>query len=79
MIKSKNNEKFWNKFYKKRLIHDKPSNFALFILKFLKKKNTKIVDVGCGNGRDIFYFKKNKIDFFGLELSKSAKVLKKSK
>ncbi len=78
MIKSKNNEKFWNKFYKKKLIYDKPSNFALFILKFLKKNYTKIIDVGCGNGRDIFYFKKNKIEFFGIELSKSAtKIIKK--
>lgn len=78
MMKSKNNEKFWNKFYKKKLILDKPSNFALFILKFLKKNNTKIIDVGCGNGRDIFHFRKNKIDFFGIELSKSAtKIIKK--
>ncbi len=78
MMKSKNNEKFWNKFYKKKLIHDKPSNFALFILKFIKKTHTKIIDVGCGNGRDIFYFRKNKIEFFGIELSKSAtKIIKK--
>lgn len=79
MIKSRNNENFWNKFYKKKLILNKPSNFALFILKFIKKKHTKIVDVGCGNGRDIFFFKKNKIEFFGIELSKSASNLIKTK
>ena len=78
MKKNRNNENFWNKFYKKKLSLNKPSNFALFILKFIKKKHTKIVDVGCGNGRDIFYFKKNKIEFFGIELSKSAtKIIKK--
>lgn len=79
MIKDRNNENFWNKFYKKRLSLNKPSNFALFILKFIKKKHTKIVDVGCGNGRDIFFFKKNKIEFFGIELSKSASKLIKTK
>ena len=79
MIKSRNNENFWNKFYKKKLILNKPSNFALFILKFIKKKHKKIVDVGCGNGRDIFFFKKNKIEFFGIELSKSASKLIKTK
>lgn len=79
MTKSKNNEKFWNKFYKKKLTLDKPSNFALFILKFLKRRYVKIVDVGCGNGRDIFFFKKKKIDFFGIELSKSAASLIKKK
>ena len=63
MIKSRNNENFWNKFYKKKLILNKPSNFALFILKFIKKKHTKIVDVGCGNGRDIFFLKRIKLNF----------------
>ena len=51
----KNNRNFWNKFYKKKLAVNKPSNFAIFIHKFLKKKKIKIVDVGCGNGRDLIF------------------------
>ena len=77
MSKEKN-KIFWNKFYKKKLDINKPSNFAKFILKFLKKKTT-IVDVGCGNGRDIFFFKKNKINFYGIDLSKSATIIIKKK
>ena len=55
-MSKKNNRNFWNKFYKKKLAVNKPSNFAIFIYKFLKKKKTKIVDVGCGNGRDLIFF-----------------------
>ena len=48
----KNNKNFWNKFYKKKLSIDEPSNFSKFILKFLKKRDT-IIDIGCGNGRNM--------------------------
>lgn len=75
----KNNRNFWNKFYKKKLAVNKPSNFAIFIYKFLKRKETKIVDVGCGNGRDLIFFKKKKFDFIGIDLSKNASLLIKKK
>ena len=67
-MSKKNNRNFWNKFYKKKLAVNKPSNFAIFIYKFLKKKKTKIVDVGCGNGRDLIFFKKKKIRFYWYRL-----------
>lgn len=71
----KNNKSFWNKFYRKDQAVYRPSNFAKFISNFLKKKKTKIIDVGCGNGRDLFFFKKKKFDFFGIDLSKNAIIL----
>ena len=75
----KKNKKFWNNFYKNNLAVSRPSSFAIFILKFLKKNNSKIIDIGCGNGRDLFFFKKNKIDFIGIDLSKNATQLIKKK
>jgi len=45
------NKKYWEDYYSNLL----PSNFAKFCVKYLKK-NSKIVDVGCGNGRDSYYF-----------------------
>jgi len=78
-MSKKNNRNFWNKFYKKKLAVNKPSNFAIFIYKFLKKKKTKIVDVGCGNGRDLIFFKKKKFDFIGIDLSKNASQIIKKK
>jgi len=78
-MSKKTNKDFWNKFYKKKLAVNKPSNFAFFILKFLKKYKSTIIDIGCGNGRDLFFFKKNKIDFLGIDLSKNATILIKKK
>lgn len=67
----KKNNRFWDKFYKKKLAVNKPSNFAIFVKEFLKKYSSTIIDVGCGNGRDVFYFKK-KYDIMGIDQSKNA-------
>jgi hypothetical protein len=67
------NNQYWNIFYKKNNITEvnKPSNFAEFIVEYLKKndiigeqiaagtnKNNKLLEFGCGNGRDLILFKK---------------------
>lgn len=51
------NEKYWEKFYRTKRI-TRPSDFAKFCLKYLPKKQSKIVDLGCGNGRDSYFFAK---------------------
>lgn len=71
-MQKKTIKSFWNKFYKNKLALDKPSGFAIFICKFLKNYKSVVVDIGCGNGRDLLYFKKNRIDFLGIDLSKNA-------
>ena len=68
--KNKKKDNYWNKFYKKfNLIN--PSPFAKFILKKIKKKNF-LLEVGCGNGRDTFYFIKNKIKCHAYDISETA-------
>ena len=53
-----NNKIFWNKYYNSKDNNNKPSNFALFINKKYIKKNTYLIDVGTGDGRDSFYLRK---------------------
>ena len=53
------NNLYWNNFYKKFNIK-KNSNFSDFILKKINKKK-KLLEIGCGNGRDTFFFLKKDI------------------
>ena len=49
--------KNWEKFYKEKS-PTKPSDFAKFInYTFENFKNISLIDVGCGNGRDLKLFK----------------------
>lgn len=59
-------------FYKKN-IKPKESSFARFTYRNiynLKKK--KLIDIGCGNGRDSFFLNKKGFDVLGIDLSKTA-------
>ena len=61
---------YWNKFYKDFKLN-KPSNFAKFVKKKIKK-NSSILDVGCGNGRDTFFFLKDFSKVVGIDKSETA-------
>ncbi len=66
------NKKYWDKFYKKKNLTGRPSKFSEFVFRKIKKESLTIYDLGSGNGRDTIFFKKNKINCFGLERSKIA-------
>lgn len=70
---SVNNEKinvddasYWNDYYKKQLAPEQPSSFANYISKYLEQ-GKKIVDLGCGNGRDTKYFGSKKLSVIGVD------------
>jgi len=71
MSKYKNNKNFWNYFYKKN-IKFKNSNFSQFVKKYINIKNSSLLDIGCGNGRDTFFFSKLVKSVYGIDLSKTA-------
>jgi len=65
-MKKKQNE-YWNKFYEKFNVK-KASNFAKYLYKknFISKKS-KILEIGCGNGRDTFFFLKKNIKTIAID------------
>lgn len=66
------NKKYWDDFYKIFLVK-KESPFARFVCKKIQnKKINKLLDVGCGNGRDTFFFFKKGFDVKGIDISKTA-------
>lgn len=68
---------YWNYFYSKKNIINKPSKFAIFCLKYLKNYQGDLFDIGCGNGRDAFFFNKKNINTIGLDFSNQ--IIKKNK
>lgn len=49
---------YWNAYYQKRSAPIKPSSFAIFCLENFLDTPCHILEFGCGNGRDSFYFAK---------------------
>ena len=72
-----NNKIFWNKYYNSKDNNNKPSNFALFINKNYIKKNTFLIDVAAGDGRDSFYLRKKAKNVCSIDQSSIA--IKKNK
>lgn len=65
----KNNH--WNKYYN---LHDKPfekSDFAVFSLDYIEK-GQRLIDIGCGNGRDSVFFKEHGLTTLGIDYSSVA-------
>jgi adenylylsulfate kinase-like enzyme/ubiquinone/menaquinone biosynthesis C-methylase UbiE len=53
-----NRTQYWDSYYKMRKAPINPSSFALFCNENYLDKNCHILEFGCGNGRDSFYFSK---------------------
>lgn len=47
---------YWNKFYDSGSVSSVPSPFAQFVSKRISGTGKKLLELGCGNGRDSVYF-----------------------
>lgn len=63
---------YWNEFYDKQIaLINEPSAFAKFALSYMEP-GKKVMDIGCGNGRDSIYFAANNLDVIGVDASDTA-------
>ena len=62
---------YWDNWYRKQIAPALPSSFAEFCLKYLSPSNT-IIDMGCGNGRDSFFFGSKGFETLGVDYSEIA-------
>lgn len=63
---------YWDEFYRNRKGVDFPTPFAEFCLKNYVHPKARILELGCGNGRDAFYFARHGIPVVGLDQSEVA-------
>lgn len=57
---------YWNNYYNKNLAPKEPSLFAKEVLSKLEK-DKKLIELGCGNGRDSIYFADNGINVTAID------------
>jgi ubiquinone/menaquinone biosynthesis C-methylase UbiE len=69
----KETTQYWDQFYKEQKlgIEDIPSQFGVFVCSEFSNRAT-IVDVGCGSGRDSFFFARHFPEVIGIDGSASA-------
>ena len=65
------NSDYWNEYYNKKDVPLLPSQFAVFVLGD-KPDADVIIDIGCGNGRDSFFFAERGIPCLGIDGCKIA-------
>ena len=65
------NTDYWNQYYQNKVCSTQPSPFAKYV-STLVEPGKKMVDLGCGNGRDTIFFANLGIDIVGIDLSASA-------
>ncbi|WP_320203889.1 class I SAM-dependent methyltransferase [Agrobacterium rosae] len=57
---------YWEIYYKKEKVTNSRSSFAHFVL--INCRNFKnLVDIGCGNGRDSFFFASHELNVIGID------------
>lgn len=66
-------KKYWDAFYGKKFNLSEPSTFASFCKEtFLNDKEHSILEFGCGNGRDAFFFAENNFKVIAVDSSSKA-------
>ena len=71
------NNNYWDNYYNSKEHNVNPSSFALLIVKKFIKKDSYVLEVGSGDGRDAFYLRKKAKSVLSVDLSSI--VIKKNK
>ena len=62
------NKRYWNKYYSKKKGLDEPSSFAVHICNMMSQGES-ILELGCGNGRDSFFFANHGFQVYAIDQS----------
>jgi len=65
------NTAYWNQYYKNKVCPQEPSPFAQYVAT-LVDPGKKLVELGCGNGRDAVFFARQGLNVTALDMSQQA-------
>lgn len=65
------NSAYWNQYYKNRVCSQEPSPFAQYVAT-LVEPGKRMVELGCGNGRDAVFFAGRELQVTALDMSREA-------
>lgn len=65
------NSAYWNQYYKNRVCSEEPSPFARYVAT-LVEPGKRMVEMGCGNGRDAVFFAGRGLQITALDMSQEA-------
>jgi SAM-dependent methyltransferase len=68
LLKNRDLIKYWDGYYNKNNSNEKNSTFAEYCLPLIKNKSN-LLELGCGNARDAYFFAKNGINVVALDIS----------
>ncbi|MCI6649857.1 MAG: adenylyl-sulfate kinase [Lachnospiraceae bacterium] len=73
MAQETNDVSYWDNYYANiNNAPEEPSLFAKFIMEKYLKNGGRLLELGCGNGRDSLYFSRNGLDVVALDTSSEA-------
>ncbi len=58
---------YWEKYYNLHNLTSQPSPFAVFVLENYLRKDSSLIEFGCGNGRDSVFFSHNDINVLAID------------
>ncbi|WP_339215289.1 class I SAM-dependent methyltransferase [Solibacillus sp. FSL W8-0372] len=75
------NKNYWDTFYKKDTGLSEASTFSEYILREFSGMQSQfmVIDLGCGTGKDSFYFAKNGFETIGIDGSEEVTKINNSK
>lgn len=62
---------YWEKFYSKQNAELRPSLFAVYVNELFNNNKKKIIELGCGNGRDSIFFANNSHNILAIDQCES--------
>lgn len=65
------NVNYWNRYYQAKGAPEGASQFAKFVMDNYVQQDRRLLELGCGNGRDSLFFRENHVQVVGIDSSEN--------